>query len=100
MKLTFVDVFKLQFQIIFRHGAKYPDKLYNMKSQDESSAILPASLSLKGMKQLYQLGGIMRQRYKKLLPESGLYSRDNIEVKSSIADRGEITHMDINSIFC
>jgi hypothetical protein len=59
-----------------------------MQSQDNSSAILPASLSLEGMKQLYSLGEIMKKRYDRILPQSGLYSRTNIEVKSSISDRG------------
>lgn len=76
-------------QIIFRHGAKFPDRVYEkdfhlLKDVQNTD---PGALSLPGTNQMYNLGKNLRHRYLKLLPKNGFYSKKIIQVKSSWMDR-------------
>lgn len=75
-------------QIIFRHGAKFPDKIYekDFHLQDSQNSD-PGSLSLRGSLQMYNLGKDMRHRYLKLFPKNGFYSKKIIQIKASWMDR-------------
>ncbi|CRL05858.1 CLUMA_CG018973, isoform A [Clunio marinus] len=78
----------LCYQLIFRHGAKYPDRAYRKDYlHQEIQASDPGSLSLSGSLQMYNLGELLRHRYIKLFPNNGFYSKKFIQVKSSWMDR-------------
>lgn len=75
-------------QIIFRHGAKFPDRTYEKDfHQPDFQNTDPGSLSLPGTLQMYNLGKTLAHRYVKLLPKNGFYSKKMILVKSSWMER-------------
>ncbi|KAG5669051.1 hypothetical protein PVAND_016952 [Polypedilum vanderplanki] len=77
-----------QVNIIFRHGAKYPDKTYRKDFYlNEVQNHDPGSLTNYGSLQMYNLGKNLRHRYLKLLPQNGFYTNKVISVKSSWKDR-------------
>lgn len=75
-------------QIIFRHGAKYPDRIYQKDFHLQNvPAVDPGSLTQLGSVQMFNLGKNLRHRYIKLMPKNGFYSNKIVQVKSSSIDR-------------
>lgn len=95
--------------IVFRHGDRAPTELYpndphtayewpgglgalsevmNISCLRNCIHIVNANFSpQKGSLQMHQLGANLRQRYYKLLPSDGVYSKANMFVLSSAAER-------------
>lgn len=71
-----------------RHGARNPVTFYpndpykNLKWPGGLGALSPT-----GSIQMFTLGKYLRQRYWRLLPRDGLYSKENMEIISSSEDR-------------
>lgn len=73
---------------IHRHGDRSPQKSYLKdphKDYPWSGGF--GALSPKGALQMYNLGKHLRVRYEQLLPQDGLYSKDNMRVLSSQFER-------------
>lgn len=74
--------------IVFRHGARNPQSSYpkdphlNYNWKFGLGALTP-----RGSRQMFHLGKNMKLRYYRLFPSDGLYSRDEIQVTSSAAER-------------
>ncbi|CAG9810751.1 unnamed protein product [Chironomus riparius] len=77
-----------QVNIIFRHGAKFPDRIYpkDFHLTDVQNHDLGA-LTNAGSLQMYNLGKNLHHRYLKLFPSNGFYSKKVVSVKSSWKDR-------------
>lgn len=71
-----------------RHGDRNPvtsyanDPYKNLKWPGGLGALSPA-----GSIQMFTLGKHLRERYRRLLPRDGLYSKENMEIISSSEDR-------------
>lgn len=75
-------------QIIFRHGAKFPDRIYEKAFHLQDLQNTDAgSLSLSGSVQMYNLGKLLRNRYLKIFPKNGFYSKKVVQIKTSWMDR-------------
>lgn len=73
---------------IFRHGDRTPTELYpNDPHHNHPWPGGLGSLSEKGSGQMYNLGKNLRTRYYRLQPPSGIYSKDDMYVLSSSAER-------------
>lgn len=85
---TYFDTDLPRPQIIFRHGVKFPDRVYekDFHLQDVQNND-PGSLTVAGSVQMYNLGKSLRHRYLKLLPRNGFYSKKIVQVKSSWMER-------------
>lgn len=74
--------------IVFRHGARNPTESYpNDPYINKNWPGGLGALNTKGSRQMYRLGQHLRLRYYRLLPEDGLYSRDEMKIQSSAAER-------------
>ncbi|GAB0097757.1 lysosomal acid phosphatase [Sergentomyia squamirostris] len=74
--------------ILFRHGDRSPTELYpNDPHQNHPWPGGLGALSEKGSQQMYNLGKNLHMRYYRLLPPNGLYSKDDIFIGSSAAER-------------
>lgn len=74
--------------ILFRHGEKNPTSFYpnDPHAKKEWPGGLGA-LTKRGSLQAYNLGQNLRTRYESLLPKDGMYSQENMFVRSSYAER-------------
>lgn len=74
--------------IVFRHGDRTPTDLYpnDPYLHNEFPGGLGA-LTEKGSNQMYNLGKNLRLRYYRLLPSNGLYSQNDMNIRSSYAER-------------
>lgn len=92
MQKLFLEIYisspGIPLQIIFRHGAKFPDRAYekDFHLQDVQNTD-PGSLSQPGSLQMYNLGKNLQHRYLKLFPKNGFYSKKMIQVKASWMER-------------
>uniref|UniRef100_A0A1L8DYX7 Putative lysosomal & prostatic acid phosphatase n=1 Tax=Nyssomyia neivai TaxID=330878 RepID=A0A1L8DYX7_9DIPT len=74
--------------ILFRHGDRSPTSLYpNDPHVNHQWSGGLGALSEKGSLQMYNLGKNLHMRYYRLLPPNGLYSKDDIFIGSSAAER-------------
>ncbi|CAO1431051.1 unnamed protein product [Diamesa tonsa] len=77
--------------IIFRHGAKFPDRYYekdiHQSSDNHDNNGEPGALSQVGSVQMFELGKNLKDRYLKLFPSNGYYSKKIVQVKSSYMER-------------
>lgn len=96
--------------IMFRHGDRSPTEFYpndphrnhqwtgglgalsevtdlRFEFHGSISYIIVQHALQKGSQQMYNLGKNLRPRYYRLLPPNGLYSKDNMYVESSYAER-------------
>uniref|UniRef100_U5EQ46 Putative lysosomal & prostatic acid phosphatase n=1 Tax=Corethrella appendiculata TaxID=1370023 RepID=U5EQ46_9DIPT len=74
--------------ILFRHGDRTPTDFYPNDPHivhNWNGGL--GALSEKGSLQMYNLGKNLHHRYYRLLPSNGLYSKDNIHILSSYAER-------------
>ncbi|XP_055384870.1 lysosomal acid phosphatase [Condylostylus longicornis] len=74
--------------ILFRHGDRTPTELY--PKDPHSSYEWPGglgALTQKGSLQMYNLGKNLKLRYYRLLPKNSLYSKQEMYVHSSAAER-------------
>lgn len=79
---------KLSFIQVYRHGARNPISTY--KNDPYKNRTWPGglgALSTHGSVQMYTLGKYLRQRYLRLLPADGLYSKENMQIISSAEER-------------
>lgn len=75
-------------QQIQRHGDRSPTEVYpNDPHKDHKWRGGLGALSLRGSRQMYDLGTNLRTRYYRLLPTDGYYTKDIIYVSSSYAER-------------
>lgn len=71
-----------------RHGDRSPAQSYPADPYaDYQWPGGRGALSRKGASQLFNMGKHLRQRYRRLLPENGLYSQENMRVLSSYVER-------------
>ncbi|XP_055905821.1 lysosomal acid phosphatase [Eupeodes corollae] len=74
--------------ILFRHGEKNPTSFYpNDPHQNREWPGGPGALTARGSLQAFSLGQNLRLRYHSLLPTEGMYSQQNMFVRSSYAER-------------
>ncbi|XP_050081633.1 lysosomal acid phosphatase [Anopheles aquasalis] len=74
--------------ILFRHGDRSPTDFYpNDPHRNHAWTGGLGALSEKGSQQMFQLGKLLRPRYYRLLPSNGLYSKDQMMIVSSYAER-------------
>ncbi|XP_058467681.1 lysosomal acid phosphatase [Malaya genurostris] len=74
--------------IMFRHGDRSPTEFYpNDPHRNHQWTGGLGALSERGSQQMYSLGKNLRPRYYRLLPPNGLYSKENMYVISSYAER-------------
>lgn len=74
--------------IVFRHGARNPTESYpNDPYLNYNWPGGWGALNKKGSKQMYDLGKNLHLRYYRLQPPDGLYSKEDIKVTSSAAER-------------
>lgn len=74
--------------IVFRHGARNPTESYpNDPYLNYNWPGGWGGLNKRGSLQMYNLGKNLYLRYYRLLPENGLYSREDMKVSSSAAER-------------
>ncbi|XP_055630394.1 lysosomal acid phosphatase isoform X2 [Toxorhynchites rutilus septentrionalis] len=74
--------------ILFRHGDRSPTSFYpNDPHRNYPWTGGLGALSERGSLQMYNLGRNLRPRYYRLLPSNGLYSKDNMYIVSSAAER-------------
>lgn len=75
-------------QVVFRHGPRNPTELY--PNDPHIHHHFPGgfgALTNQGSRDMYNLGNNMKNRYYRLLPSNGLYSKDNMLIQSSYAER-------------
>ena len=73
---------------VFRHGNRSPTELYpNDPHKNYKWSGGMGALSEVGALQMYNLGKNLRARYYRLIPSNGLYSKDDMYVLSSYAER-------------
>lgn len=73
---------------IFRHGDRTPTETY--PTDPNINYIWPGGLGAlteKGSLEMYNLGKHLRQRYYRLIPENGFYTKEKMFVFSSYAER-------------
>jgi len=74
--------------IVFRHGARNPTESYpNDPYLNYNWKGGLGALNYRGSRQMFRLGKNLRLRYYRLLPPDGLYSKEDMSVKSSAAER-------------
>lgn len=74
--------------ILFRHGEKNPTDFYpNDPHAKRDWPGGPGALTMRGSQQAYNFGKNLRLRYESLLPKDGIYSQENMLVRSSYAER-------------
>lgn len=74
--------------VVFRHGARNPTESYPNDpyiNYNWNGGL--GALNSRGSRQMYSLGKNLRLRYYRLLPEDGLYSREDMKTQSSAAER-------------
>lgn len=79
-------------QVVFRHGSRNPTELY--PNDPHIHHHFPGGLGAltnKGSQQMYNLGKNMNLRYYRLLPSNGFYSKEDISVQSSYAERCQMS---------
>lgn len=74
--------------ILFRHGEKNPTDFYPNDPHARRDWIGGrGALTMRGSLQAFNLGKNLRKRYHSLLPKDGIYSHENMFVRSSYAER-------------